>query len=73
MLDAGDADGVISGLTQSYPDTIRPALQIVGTAPGVGRVSGLYILMLKDQTVLLRRHDGQHRPDGRGAGARSRC
>jgi malate dehydrogenase (oxaloacetate-decarboxylating)(NADP+) len=50
MLDAGDADGVISGLTQSYPDTIRPALQIVGTAPGVERVSGLYILMLKDQT-----------------------
>ena len=50
MLDAGDADGVISGLSQSYPDTIRPALQIVGTAPGVKRVSGLYILMLKDQT-----------------------
>ena len=50
MLDAGDADGVISGLTQSYPDTIRPALQIVGTAPGVQRVSGLYILMLKDTT-----------------------
>ena len=50
MLDAGDADGVISGLTQSYPDTIRPALQIVGTAPGVRRVSGLYILILKDRT-----------------------
>jgi malate dehydrogenase (oxaloacetate-decarboxylating)(NADP+) len=50
MLDAGDADGVISGLTQSYSDTIRPALQILGTAPGVRRVSGLYILMLKDQT-----------------------
>ena len=50
MLDAGDADGVISGLTQSYPETIRPALQLVGTAPGVGRVSGLYILMLKDRT-----------------------
>jgi len=51
MLDAGDADGVISGLTQSYPDTIRPALQIFGTAPGVKRVSGLYILMLKQQTL----------------------
>jgi malate dehydrogenase (oxaloacetate-decarboxylating)(NADP+) len=51
MLDAGDADGVISGLTQSYSDTIRPALQILGTASGVGRVSGLYILMLKDQTL----------------------
>jgi malate dehydrogenase (oxaloacetate-decarboxylating)(NADP+) len=50
MIDAGDADGVISGLTQSYPDTIRPALQIFGTAPGVKRVSGLYILMLKHQT-----------------------
>jgi len=50
MLDAGDADGVISGLTQSYADTIRPALQIFGTAPGVRRVSGLYILMLKGQT-----------------------
>ena len=50
MLDAGDADGVISGLTQYYPDTIRPALQIVGTAPGVRRVSGLYILMLKERT-----------------------
>ncbi len=50
MLDAGDADGVISGLTQSYSDTIRPALQILGTAPGVRRVSGLYILMLKHQT-----------------------
>jgi malate dehydrogenase (oxaloacetate-decarboxylating)(NADP+) len=50
MLDGGDADGVISGLTQSYADTIRPALQIFGTAPGVRRVSGLYILMLKHQT-----------------------
>jgi malate dehydrogenase (oxaloacetate-decarboxylating)(NADP+) len=50
MLDAGDADGVISGMTQSYSDTIRPALQIFGTAPGVERVSGLYILMLKHQT-----------------------
>ncbi len=50
MLDAGDADGVISGMTQSYSDTIRPALQIFGTAPGVKRVSGLYILMLKHQT-----------------------
>ena len=50
MLDGGDADGVISGLTHAYSDTIRPALQIFGTAPGVRRVSGLYILMLKQQT-----------------------
>lgn len=50
MVEAGHADAVISGLSQSYPETIRPALQIIGTAPGVRRVSGLYILMLKDRT-----------------------
>jgi len=50
MLEAGDADGMISGLTQEYPDTIRPALQIVGTAPEVKRVSGLYILLMKERT-----------------------
>jgi malate dehydrogenase (oxaloacetate-decarboxylating)(NADP+) len=50
MLEAGDADGVISGLTQHYPETIRPALQVVGTAPGVRRVSGLYVLVFKDRT-----------------------
>jgi malate dehydrogenase (oxaloacetate-decarboxylating)(NADP+) len=50
MLEAGDADGMISGLTQHYPETIRPALQIVGTAPGVRRVSGLYVLIFKDRT-----------------------
>ena len=50
MVDAGEADGVISGLTQYYSDTIRPALQIIGTAPGVKRVSGLYILILKDRS-----------------------
>ncbi len=39
MVETGDADGLISGLTQSYPETIRPALQIIGTRPGVRRVS----------------------------------
>ena len=49
MVEMGEADGLISGLTQSYSDTIRPALQIVGVAPGVKRVCGLYILILKDR------------------------
>ncbi len=49
MLEAGDADGLISGLTQHYPDTIRPALQIIATRPGVRRVSGAYILILRDR------------------------
>ena len=49
MVEMGEADGLISGLTQSYSDTIRPALQIVGVATGVKRVCGLYILILKDR------------------------
>ena len=49
MVEMGEADGLISGLTMTYSETIRPALQIVGIEPGVRRVSGLYILILKDR------------------------
>ncbi len=47
MVHVGDADGMISGLTQSYPNTIRPALQIIGIAENRKRVAGLYIVMTK--------------------------
>ena len=53
MVEAGDADGLISGLTQSYPETIRPALEIVGTRSGVRRVSGTYVLILEDRLFFL--------------------
>jgi malate dehydrogenase (oxaloacetate-decarboxylating)(NADP+) len=53
MVEQGDADGLISGLTQSYPETIRPALQIVGTRPGVRRVSGAYVLILNERIFFL--------------------
>ncbi|HEY4593876.1 MAG TPA: phosphate acyltransferase, partial [Thermoanaerobaculia bacterium] len=53
MVEMGDADGLISGLTQSYPETIRPALQIVGTSSGVRRVSGAYVLILQDRVFFL--------------------
>ena len=53
MVEMGDADGLISGLTQSYPDTIRPALQILATREGVKRVSGAYILILEDRLFFL--------------------
>ena len=49
MVRAGDADGFISGLTQHYPDTVRPALQVIGMRPGVRRVSGLYALATKKE------------------------
>jgi malate dehydrogenase (oxaloacetate-decarboxylating)(NADP+) len=53
MLDGGDADGVIAGLGSYYPATIRPALQIVRPRAGVKHVSGAYVLMFKNRTVVL--------------------
>lgn len=45
MVEAGDVDAMISGLSRNYPDTIRPALRVIGPRPGIQRVSGMYILM----------------------------
>ena len=47
MLDNGDADALISGLTSHYPQTIKPALQCVGVKDGFKIVSGLYIVITK--------------------------
>ena len=49
MVEKGDADASLSGLTTNYADTIRPYLQTVGATPGVHRAAGLYILILKDR------------------------
>jgi malate dehydrogenase (oxaloacetate-decarboxylating)(NADP+) len=53
MVDQGDADGVIAGLHAYYPATIKPALQIVKTRPGVRNVSGAYLLMFKNRLLVL--------------------
>jgi malate dehydrogenase (oxaloacetate-decarboxylating)(NADP+) len=47
MVRLGDADGLISGLTSHYPDTIRPALQIIRMDSRYHRVAGLYIMLTK--------------------------
>lgn len=44
MVEFGDADALVSGLTKDYPKTILPSLQIIGTAEGVNRVAGMYII-----------------------------
>jgi malate dehydrogenase (oxaloacetate-decarboxylating)(NADP+) len=53
MVEAGDADGVIAGLRAYYPATIKPALQIIKTRPGVKKVSGAYLLMFKGRMLIL--------------------
>ena len=53
MVRQGDADGLISGLTQHYPETVRPALRIIGKRDGVGTIAGLYMMVFKNQTVFI--------------------
>ena len=48
MVRRGDADGLVAGLTAPYPDTIRPALQILGIRPDVRRATGMYMMVLKN-------------------------
>ncbi|HEV8551199.1 MAG TPA: phosphate acyltransferase, partial [Polyangiaceae bacterium] len=47
MVAEGDADGLVAGVRQPYPATIRPALQIVGMRPGVRRAAGMYMVVTK--------------------------
>src|SRR5690606_26778411 len=44
MVETGDADALISGLTKDYPKTILPALHVIGVQTGVERVAGMYIM-----------------------------
>ena len=79
MVHMGDADGFIAGVSQHYPETIRPALQIIRTRPGVDRVSGLYVMatnknvyFFADTTVNIesdRRASGGNRHSFGGSGA----
>ncbi len=52
MVHTGEADAFISGLTQEYPDIMRPALQVVGTHPNATVASGVYIMIVRNQTLL---------------------
>lgn len=44
MVELGEADALISGLTKDYPKTILPALHVIGVKPGTDRVAGMYIM-----------------------------
>jgi len=47
MVRMGDADALVSGVTQNYPDTLRPALQVIGAREGIHKVSGMYIIITR--------------------------
>ena len=47
MVENGYADAMISGLTTGYPETIRPALRIIGKSKNTNRISAMYIMLTK--------------------------
>lgn len=53
MVEFGDADCMISGLAKNYPDTIRPALQTIGTEEGTKKIAGMYLMLTKKGPLFL--------------------
>jgi len=51
MLRAGHADAVVAGVEMYYSDAIRPALEVIGAQEGRRHVSGIYMLVLAQQTL----------------------
>jgi phosphate acetyltransferase len=52
MLDGGEVDGLVSGAVHTTADTVRPALQVLGTKPGVRLVSSVFFMCLPDEVVV---------------------
>ncbi|MDE3253783.1 MAG: NADP-dependent malic enzyme [Bacteroidota bacterium] len=53
MVETGDADAMLSGLTKNYAEAIRPALQVIGTEEGVKKIAGMYLLLTKKGPLFL--------------------
>jgi malate dehydrogenase (oxaloacetate-decarboxylating)(NADP+) len=53
MVHLGEAAGMVCGVTRPYPETIRPALQIIGVAEGVRRVSACYMMVVNGRVLFI--------------------
>lgn len=53
LVHTGRADGLVSGAVNSTADTVRPALQIIRTKPGISRTSGAFIMMKGEENLSL--------------------
>jgi malate dehydrogenase (oxaloacetate-decarboxylating)(NADP+) len=51
MVDVGDADALLTGLTHHYPSALRPPLQVIGTAEDADYVAGVYLLTFRNRVV----------------------
>lgn len=50
MVELGHADGFVGGIAQSYPETLRPAIQVIGVKPG-SRLAGIYMMVFKRRVI----------------------
>ncbi len=53
MVETGEADALISGLTRNYPDTIRPALEVIGMQENIKKVAGMYLVLRPEGPLFL--------------------
>lgn len=53
MVETGDADAMLSGLTKNYDEAIRPAIQVIGVEEGVNKIAGMYLLLTKRGPLFL--------------------
>jgi malate dehydrogenase (oxaloacetate-decarboxylating)(NADP+) len=64
MVKMGQADGMITGATQNYPECIRPIMKVIGThTPGRAKVAGIMMLVFKSRVVFLADCTVQQNPD----------
>lgn len=52
MLQQGDVDGLVSGAVHTTANTIRPALQLIKTAPGASLVSSVFFMLMPEQVLV---------------------
>jgi len=53
MVHMGDADALLGGIDTHYPETIRPALEVIGKQQGLSSVHGLYMMVFKNDVYFL--------------------
>ena len=51
MVLKGDADSLLSGINHHYPETIRPALEVIGKREGLSKVHGMYMMVTKKEAT----------------------
>jgi malate dehydrogenase (oxaloacetate-decarboxylating)(NADP+) len=63
MVEEGDADALLTGLSHHYPSALRPPLQVIGTADDVDYAAGVYMLTFKNRVVFIADATVNQNPD----------